>query len=259
NESLSDVPKTSRKSSVMDKEAPVSFITALVPVQFKIRPDELMNYAYEYKNPVNTLKLISERIITKYFASTDMLSVMSDGRDDAVKSITQAVKKEADRMKLGVEIVAVLLLDAHPPIQDELPQAFQDVVAARERKESMILDAKKYKAATLPAAEADAVDLVSEAEAYKNERIKVSKAESERFLKRLTGYNAMPEMYVLNEKMRFLQKDCAGLRKYIVPSSTKSDVFVINLEEKRRLDLLDIGDLKETKPKDAPAQTGSTP
>jgi regulator of protease activity HflC (stomatin/prohibitin superfamily) len=244
---ISAVSKRASAATMVD-EAPVSFITALLPVQFRIRPNELMNYAYGYKDPVKTLKLISERIITNYFASTDMLSVMSDGRDAAVKSITRSIREEADRMKLGVDIVAVLLLDAHPPIQDELPQAFQDVVAARERKESLILDAKKYKAATLPAAEADAIDIVSEAEAYKDDRIKVSKAESERFLKRLTGYNEMPEMYVLNEKMRFLRKDCANLRKYIVPSDTKNDVFVINLEEKRRLDLLDIGDLKETKP-----------
>ncbi|NOY74626.1 MAG: hypothetical protein GXP32_02405 [Kiritimatiellaeota bacterium] len=237
------------ESTAMTDEEPVSFITALLPVQFRIRPRQLMRYAYGYKDPVNTLKLISERIITNYFASTDMLSVMSDGRDEAVKHITRAIRKEADRMRLGVEIVAVLLLDAHPPIQDELPQAFQDVVAARERKESMILDAKKYRAATLPAAEAEATSLVADAEAYRDSRIKVSKAESERFLKRLTGYNAMPEMYLLNEKMRFLIKDCAALRKYIVPNSTKSDVFVINLEEKRRLDLLDIGDLKEPPPK----------
>ena len=45
--------------------------------------------------------------------------------------------------------------------------------------------------------------------------------------------------------------DCASLRKYVVPSSTNSDVFVINLEDKRRLDLLDIGDLQESKPTNA--------
>ena len=246
--SFSAVSSETPKPARMQEEAPVSFITALVPVQFKIRPDGLMNYAYKYKNPVGILKLISERVITNYFATTDMLSVMSDGRDEAVKSITNSIRVETKKMGLGVDIVAVLLLDAHPPIQDELPQAFQDVVAARERKEAMIQDANKYRAATLPAAEAEAVDLVSEAEAYKDDRIKVSKAESDRFLKRLIGYEAMPKMYVLNEKMRFLVKDCAALRKYIVPSSTQSDVFVINLEEKRRLDLLDIGDLKESKP-----------
>jgi regulator of protease activity HflC (stomatin/prohibitin superfamily) len=240
--------KTRRATPNIQDEAPVSFITALVPVQFRIRRDELMNFAYGYENPVETLKFISEKVVTEYFASTDMLSVMSDKRSRAIEYITRDIQKKADAIKLGVEIVAVSLLDAHPPIKEELPQAFQDVVAARERKEAMILDAKKYKASTLPAAEADAIDLVSQAEAYKDDRIKVSKAESERFLKRLKGYNAMPEMYVLNEKMRFLMRDCVSLRKYVVPNSTNSDVFVINLEDKRRLDLLDIGDLQEKKP-----------
>lgn len=248
---LANGPKKPEATSTMQDEAPVSFITALVPVQFRIRQNELMYFAYSYENPVKTLKFISEKVVTEYFASTDMLSVMSDKRGKAIEVIKRDIQKKADRMKLGVEIVAVSLLDAHPPIKDELPQAFQDVVAARERKETMILDAKRYKASTLPAAEAVAIDLVSEAEAYKEDRVKVSKAESERFLKRLKGYNAMPEMYVLNEKMRFLMRDCVSLRKYVVPSSTNADVFVINLEDKRRLDLLDIGDLQESKPTNA--------
>lgn len=239
--------KTEGASSIQD-ESPVSFITVLVPVQFRIRRSELMNFAYGYENPVKTLKFISEKVVTEYFASTDMLSVMSDKRGKAIEALTRDIQAQANKVNLGVDIVAVSLLDAHPPIKDKLPQAFQDVVAARERKETMILDAEKYKAATLPAAEADAIDLVSQAEAYKDDRIKVSQAESERYLKRLNGYKAMPEMYVLNEKMRFLTKDCVSLRKYVVPNSTKSDVFVINLEDKRRLDLLDIKDLQEQKP-----------
>jgi hypothetical protein len=58
----------------------------------------------------------------------------------------------------------------------------------------------------------------------------------------------MPEQYILNEKMKFLEEECRGLRKYIVPASSRNDVYVINLEEKRRLDLLDINDLKDRAP-----------
>jgi hypothetical protein len=67
----------------------------------------------------------------------------------------------------------------------------------------------------------------------------------ERFKKRIAGYRAMPHQYLLNEKMKFLENDCRNIRKYIVPASSKNDVYVINLEEKRRLDLIDLNDLKE--------------
>jgi hypothetical protein len=45
--------------------------------------------------------------------------------------------------------------------------------------------------------------------------------------------------------MNFLENDCKNIRKYIVPASSKNDVYIINLEEKRRLDLIDINDLKD--------------
>ena len=47
--------------------------------------------------------------------------------------------------------------------------------------------------------------------------------------------------------MKFLENDCKDIRKYIVPSSSKNDVYVINLEEKRRLEFIDIDDLEESK------------
>jgi hypothetical protein len=46
-------------------------------------------------------------------------------------------------------------------------------------------------------------------------------------------------------RLDFLERDCRDLRKYVVASAAKKNVVVINLEEKRRLDLLDMGDLKE--------------
>ena len=86
-----------------------------------------------------------------------------------------------------------------------------------------------------------------QAEAYKSEQIKVSEAEIKRFRQRLVGYRAMPEMYILNSKLEFLETDCKDVRKYIVPDTSQYDVYVINLEEKQRLDLLDVSDFQEDK------------
>jgi len=230
----------------------------LIPVQFKIRPSQLIDYAYHHQDPVQTLKFISEKEVSTYFASSDMMDVMSEGREKATTVIMANIQKAVDEINLGVDIIAVALLDAHPPIEggesdgeeeegSSLAEAFQNVIGAKEQKETMILAAKKGRASILPAAEAIAYRIISEANMYKEDKIKVSEAEMERFKKRIAGYRAMPGQYILNEKMKFLEKECAHLRKYIVPASSKNDVYVINLEEKRRLDLIDMSDLEEKK------------
>ena len=228
-----------------DNTPPVSFIAAYVPVQFRIRRGELLKYAYGNANPVETLRFLAEKEVSAYLANADMLDVMSSGRERARKTIKKRIQEAADSNGLGLEIVAVALLDAHPPTGEGLPEAFQDVVGAEERKETMIWESKRHEASTIPAAEAQSTRIVSEAKADRTEKIELAKAEKYRFEKRLEGYRALPEVYLLNMRLDFLERDCRDLRKYVVASAAKKNVVVINLEEKRRLDLLDMGDLKE--------------
>lgn len=248
-----EIPDTSDDKTDTKEDSPVSMIAALLPVQYKVKPDGVLDYAYKHEDPKKTLKEISEKEITRYFASADMLKLMSSEREQAIKAIKEHIQTAADKINLGVEIVAVAFIDAHPPIDDnELPQAFQEVVGAQEEKEAEINEAKAYRAKTIPQAEADALQLKLQAEAYKNEKTKVSKAEIKRFKDRMAGYRKMPEMYILNTKLDFLENDCKDVRKYIVPDTTQNDVYVINLEEKERPDLLDISDFQEEKPKPQP-------
>jgi hypothetical protein len=252
-----DNPDNNQKGgkSIKKEVASVALMSALLPVQFKIKHDKLIDYAYLHKEPVTTLKYISEKEIATYLASSDMMKVMSSTREKATETIKNRIQAAVDEINLGIEIIAVTLLDAHPPIQlgnrdseegaTGLPAAFQNVIGAKEKRETKILEAKKYKAEVVPAAGAEAFKIISEAESYKDFKIKVSEAEMERFKKRIAGYRAMPRQYLLNEKMKFLEVDCMNIRKYIVPASSKNDVYVINLEEKRRLDLIDLNDLKE--------------
>ncbi len=233
--------------------ASVALMSALVPIQFKIKHDKLIDYAYRHKDPVATLKYISEKEVTTYFASSDMMKVMSIAREEATATIHQRIQEATSKINLGIEIIAVTLLDAHPPInlgEDKeeptgLSAEFQAVLGAKEKKEKMILEAVTFKEAIVPAAKAEAYKIISEANSYKDFKIKVSAAEMERFKKRIAGYRAMPQQYLLNEKMNFLEEDCKKLRKYIVPASSQNDVYVINLEEKRKFDLTDLNDLKD--------------
>lgn len=230
-----------------DKDAvPISFLSVSIPVQYKIRKDEIVDFAYIHKDSSKILKNIGERVATKYLASVDLLKVMSSDRQKTINDLKNLMQKAVDEQKLGVDVVYVNLHDAHPPV-DKVAPAFQDVIGAMEEKETQVLGALAYEKTVLPEADAEAIRLVLNAQSYKDNVIKVSQAESERFNKQITAYNQMPEMFKLRTYLDFLENDCRDIRKYVMSSSIPYEVYEINMEEKARLDLLDanIGEISK--------------
>ena len=122
----------------------------------------------------------------------------------------------------------------------EVGAAFNEVVGASEEMQQRVLESEAYAARRKPDAEGQRVSQVSAAEAYRRERGQVAQAESERFLKQLIAYRACPSMFVLNSYLEVLETEGAATRKYVVATTRGSEVFILDLQDKLRPDLLDL-------------------
>ncbi|MPN13547.1 Modulator of FtsH protease HflK [bioreactor metagenome] len=219
--------------------ASIAFIRMMIPVEYRIRPDGVMNYAYGNANPVETLKFIGQQAATEYMASTSFMNIMSVGRAAAQAALLKRIQTLADEHSLGVEITNVMILDSHPPVEKVAP-AFQDVIGAMEAKESLILQAKSFRARTIPEASAQALQIVSAAQAYSYRTTTVARAEADRFGTQLATYLQMPRMFRLKAYLDFLENDCKDIRKYIVAVGLSNEVYELNFQTKERLDLVDV-------------------
>ena len=220
-------------------DASISFVRMAIPIEYRIRKDQILLYAYENAQPVKVLQMIGEQVTAEYLAGATMDELMSHGRQQAEKTLKQRIQKLADANKLGLEIVRVGIMDAHPPVEKVAP-AYQEVISALEQKETEILKAKAYAGSVLPEAEASAFEIVSGAKSY-SERIKtVAAAEKDRFKAQLRAYLTMPRMFTLNAGLEVLEEDCKNIRKYVVSSGLQDEVYQINLETRERLDLIDV-------------------
>jgi len=221
-----------------DAAPSISFVRLTMPIQYRIRPDGVLDFAYHNANPVVNLRRIGQQAATEYLASTSMMELMSSKRLDAQKAIRKRVQQLADKHKLGIQIEQLLILDAHPPIEKVAP-AYQEVIGAMEQRETAILGAKAYQVKTVPESRAEADRIIAEAKNYSATTGKVARADSERFNKQLTAYRAMPSVFKLREFLGFLENDCGGIRKFVIPLNSDSEVFQFNFEAKERLDLID--------------------
>ncbi len=216
----------------------VSVIEAFMPIHYQVRRESVADYAFKFNDVSGVLRDIGQREATSYFASADFITTMSNGRERVAKELRAKIQAESDKLGLGIDIVSVNLHDVHPPVEEVAP-AFQDVLCALEQKEVTVLEAEAYKIRTVENAKIDALNIKAASNSYRYNRVTVASAESERFKRQLSAYNAMPSMFKLRSYLDFLEADCKDIRKYIVPASMPYQIYEINMEEKARLDLLD--------------------
>ena len=118
--------------------------------------------------------------------------------DEALVSDRETVELETrttaqqilDDYQTGLLITAIQLQEVKAP--DEVQAAFDDVLRAREEKDTRINQAIAHESKVLPEAKGDASRLVSEAEAYREERIQAAQGEADRFVAILNEYRAQP-------------------------------------------------------------------
>ena len=100
-----------------------------------------------------------------------------------------------DDYSAGLQITAVKMQFAGPP--EEVKDAFDEVVRAREDKQRLIREAEGYAADRVPKARGEAEREILAAQAFKEQRLLESEGDSARFLKILREHEVPAAMQAL--------------------------------------------------------------
>ena len=216
----------------------ISFVNATFPIQYQIRESELLNYAHRNAGAANTLRLLGESITTELLASRDISEVLATHRGEITAAVWSELQRRADELKLGVEIVGVNMLDAHPA--PATVSAFQQVLGAREDMRISELRARVESLALAPLAAERANQMVTAAKITSATKIQEAAAGTGRFARQVQSYEAIPGLFKLKMYLAMLIYEGASVRKYIVPAGMDSGIFDINLEENMNLPFTDV-------------------
>jgi regulator of protease activity HflC (stomatin/prohibitin superfamily) len=220
------------------EKAPVSVysLSADVPLYFRVR--DLFKYRYGHRDATKTLQLIASREIVHYLSAVDFFAVLTGGRQEGAEFLKQRIQSKADELGLGIEVVFVGLQGLHPPV--EVGGKFDEVAAASEEREEIILKAETYQIQNVMAAVGEQFRIVSAAEAYRVQQMSEPAAIADRFLKQLVGYESCPQVFILYNLLDVLETEGAQVRKYIVAADSSNQVYILDLLEKTTSGLLDI-------------------
>ena len=199
-----------------------NMVDVKLAVQYKIA--DAQAYLFNVFNPELTLSHVVQSIIRQVVGDNTMDFVLTTGRDQVAQEVKTASQALINDYGLGIQITAVTMQDAQPPIQ--LKAAFDDVVKAREDEQRYINEARAYANDIVPKARGASQRLLAEAEAYKSEVVSKSEGEAYRFTQILTEYTKAPGVTKERLYRETLEDVLSNTNKVIVDSNSNSLMYL---------------------------------
>ena len=154
-----------------------NIVDAQAIIQWKIKDPG--NYLFKVWNVESTIKSTAEVALRSSMGVTNIDDALTTGRD-LIQSNTRAfLQKLLDSYSSGVAITDVKLQIVDPP--EEVKDAFNEVVRAKEDKEKLINNAKGYFEDVIPKARGEAEKMIRQSEAYREQRISKAQGDVARF------------------------------------------------------------------------------
>ena len=157
-------------------------------LEYKVSDPVAFYYnSYDPDTIMKNMALASIRSTVIDYPVDDVITV---AKGQIQSEVRERLQSELSDKGIGLTVVNITIQDAEPPTQD-IVQAFKSVETAKQGKETAVNNAKKYQNEQLPQAEAQADQIIQNAEADKQARIAEAEGQTARF-------NAMYEQYRLN-------------------------------------------------------------
>jgi regulator of protease activity HflC (stomatin/prohibitin superfamily) len=182
------------------------------------------------------LEDLATREVVRYLASADMNDVMSRGRLEASDVLRSQIQTAANDHQLGAKIVFIGLQDIHPPVK--VAPDYEKVVGAVHTREAKILGARADGIRTNALAEAQATNVLNQANAYGTERKITAAAKAALFTNQIPAYKAAPEVYAQRSYLQTFAQATAGADKYVMLVTNADEILQLDLTKQIRADLL---------------------
>lgn len=168
-----------------------NFIDVDFFVEYRI--SDPVKYLYSSSEPEDILKNISQSCIRTVIAAYNVDDVLTTGKNEIQGKIREMIMENSEEQDIGIQLVNITIQDSEPPTQ-EIMRAFKAVETAKQGKETALNNANKYRNEKMPEAQAQADQIVQDAEAQKQVRINEAQAEVARFNAMYEEYSKNPEV-----------------------------------------------------------------
>ena len=160
-------------------------------VEYKI--SDPVQFLYSSNSPELILRNLIQSQVRNVVGSSSVDSVLTDGKENIQMQVKELVTQILEEYDIGLTLMDVRIQDAEPPTKD-VNEAFKSVETAKQKAETVVNDALAYKNAQLPKAQAEADQLIQNAQFLKQKRINEAVEQVARFTAMYSEYAQNPEV-----------------------------------------------------------------
>jgi modulator of FtsH protease HflK len=128
-----------------------SIVDLAYEVRWTIRDPEL--YIFQLADPDGTIREVAESAMRATVANFDLVQAIGPGRVEIEAQVQARMQELLDEYRAGVSIQGIAIRQADPP--NQVDDAFKEVTAARQERESAINLARAYQQQVLERARGD--------------------------------------------------------------------------------------------------------
>ena len=193
-------------------------------VEYKV--SDPVQYLFSSNDPELILRNLIQSQVRNVVGSSSVDSVLTDGKENIQMQVKDLVTQILAEYDIGLTLIDVRIQDSEPPTQQVI-EAFKAVETAKQNAEAVVNEAKAYENAQIPAAEAQADQLIRNAEYLKQARINEA-------VEAVAMFNAMYEEYALNPEItrsrmyyEAISEILPGVKLYINTSGDSGEVQML--------------------------------
>ena len=193
-------------------------------VEYKI--SDPVQYLFSSNEPELILRNLIQSQVRNVVGSSTVDAVLTDGKENIQMQVKDLVTTILEEYDIGLTLVDVKIQDAEPPTQDVI-EAFKAVETAKQKAETVINDAKAYQNAQLPLAEAQADQLIQNAEYLRQKRINEAIEQVAMFEAMYAEYALNPDITLSRMYYEAISDILPNVKLYINTSDGASDVNML--------------------------------
>ncbi|MEH0667896.1 FtsH protease activity modulator HflK [Vibrio scophthalmi] len=202
-------------------------VTVAMDVQYRVA--EPYKYLFRVTNADDSLRQATDSALRAVIGDSLMDSILTSGRQQIRQSTQETLNGIVDSYDMGLVIVDVNFQSARPP--EQVKDAFDDAIAAREDEERFIREAEAYKNEILPKATGRAERLKKEAQGY-NERItNEALGQVAQFEKLLPEYQAAPEVTRNRLYLDAMEEVYTRSSKVLIDSESSGNLLYLPIDK----------------------------
>jgi len=229
-----------------------------INIAVQYRRAEPRPYAFNVRDPEQTLGEVSESAIREIIGRARLDFVLEEGRQEIAALTKELIQRTLDLYQTGIEVTSVNLQGVAVP--EQVATAQRDAIKAREDKERLALEAQAYANDILPKARGSAARQLEDSMAYKARIVADAEGEAERFVKLLQAYERAPA--VTRQRLFFetIEGVLGSTNKVLVDTKGTGNMIYLPLDKlmERRLPTLTLDEQRQTAATRAPAQPQAT-